>query len=213
MNSKKILDFSVPYFSKQYPNPETELEYVDLFQITVAVILSAQCTDKRVNIITKDLFKRYRNFSELAKSTQEELFSYIRSCSYPNNKSKNLIAMARDVTERFNGKLPADIDQLQTIPGIGRKSANVIAAVGFGQNTMPVDTHVFRVAQRIGLVSASKTPREVEDKLVKLIPHDMLKDFHHYLILHGRYVCQARKPKCNECGLTKVCIYFGKNPQ
>ena len=211
MDSKKILNRSIEYFKEKYPNPVTELDYIDLFQITVAVILSAQCTDKRVNIISKDLFKRYRNFDQLAKATQEDVFSYIKSCTYPNNKSKNLISMAKAVTENFNGNMPSDVDLLQTIPGIGRKSANVIAAVGFGQNTMPVDTHVFRVSQRMGLITKSKNPLEVEKKLVKLIPNNMLKDFHHWLILHGRYVCQARKPKCSECGLKEVCNYYNKN--
>lgn len=211
MESKKILKRSIEYFKEKYPNPETELDYIDLFQITVAVILSAQCTDKRVNIISKDLFKRYRNFDQLAKATQEDVFSYIKSCTYPNNKSKNLIAMAKAVTENFNGNMPSDVDLLQTIPGIGRKSANVIAAVGFGQNTMPVDTHVFRVSQRMGLITKSNNPLEVEKKLVKLLPNNMLKDFHHWLILHGRYVCQARKPKCSECGLKEVCNYYNKN--
>ena len=211
MDPKIILNHSIEYFTEKYPKPETELDYIDLFQITVAVILSAQCTDKRVNIISKDLFKRFRNFDELAKGTQEEVFSYIKSCTYPNNKSKHLIAMAKAVTENFNGIMPADVDLLQKIPGIGRKSANVIAAVGFGQNTMPVDTHVFRVSQRIGLITKSKNPNEVEKKLVKLIPHNMLSNFHHWLILHGRYICQARKPKCSECGLKEVCKYYNKN--
>ena len=211
MDSKKILVRSTEYFREKYPNPETELDYIDLFQITVAVILSAQCTDKRVNIITVDLFKRFKSFSDLAKASQDEVFSYIKSCSYPNNKSKNLIAMAKAVTENFNGIMPSDVELLQTIPGIGRKSANVIAAVGFGQNTMPVDTHVFRVSQRMGLITKSKNPNEVENKLVKLIPNNLLKDFHHWLILHGRYVCQARKPKCAECGLKEVCTFYSKN--
>jgi endonuclease III len=211
MDSKIILNRSIGYFKEKYPNPETELDYIDLFQITVAVILSAQCTDKRVNIISKDLFKRFRNFDELSRASQEEVFSYIKSCTYPNNKSKNLIAMAKAVIENFNGNMPADVNLLQTIPGIGRKSANVIAAVGFGQNTMPVDTHVFRVSQRMGLITKSKNPNEVEKKLVKLIPNNLLKDFHHWLILHGRYVCQARKPKCSDCGLKEVCSYFNKN--
>jgi endonuclease III len=210
METKKILNSSIAYFKEKYPVPETELVYVNLYQITVAVILSAQCTDKRVNIITPDLFKRFGNFGELAKASQEEVFGYIKSCTYPNNKSKNLIAMAQTVTEKFNGNMPPDVELLQTIPGIGRKSANVIAAVGFGQNTMAVDTHVFRVSQRIGLITKSKNPLEVEKKLVKLIPHDMLTNFHHWLILHGRYVCQARKPKCGECGLREVCQFYNK---
>jgi len=210
MDHHKILNRSIAYFEEKYPVPATELEYVDLFQITVAVILSAQCTDKRVNIITKDLFQRFRTFDELAKASQEEVFGYIKSCTYPNNKSKNLVAMAKKVTDNFKGNMPSDVDLLQTIPGIGRKSANVIAAVGFGQNTMAVDTHVFRVSQRIGLITKSKNPLEVERKLVKLIPHDILTNFHHWLILHGRYVCQARKPKCGECGLKEVCQYYQK---
>jgi endonuclease-3 len=211
MDSKTVLTKSIEYFKNKYPHPETELVYTDIYQITVAVILSAQCTDKRVNIITKDLFRRFPHFADLAIASQEEVFSYIRSCTYPNNKSKNLIAMAKAVIENFNGNMPSDVGLLQSIPGIGRKSANVIAAVGFGQNTMPVDTHVFRVSQRMGLITASKNPNEVEKKLVKLIPNNLLKDFHHWLILHGRYVCQARKPKCGECGLKEVCTYYLKN--
>lgn len=211
MDKSTILNKSVEYFKEKYPNPETELDYMDLFQITVAVILSAQCTDKRVNIISKDLFNRFHNFEELASATQDEVFSYIKSCTYPNNKSKNLIAMAKSVIENFDGNIPNDVALLQTIPGIGRKTANVIASVGFGQNTMAVDTHVFRVSQRIGLITKSKNPLEVEKKLVKLLPHNILSNFHHWLILHGRYVCQARKPKCLECGLQEVCIYKKNN--
>ena len=208
MDSKKILVRSTEYFREKYPNPKTELDYIDLFQITVAVILSAQCTDKRVNIITVDLFKRFKSFSDLAKASQDEVFSYIRSCSYPNNKSKNLIAMAKSVTENFNGIMPSDVELLQTIPGIGRKSANVIAAVGFGQNTMPVDTHVFRVSERIGLTSGAKTPESAEQQLVANFPADLLSRAHHWLILHGRYVCLARSPKCEKCGLTSVCKHY-----
>jgi endonuclease-3 len=198
----------IPYFHKTYPFPETELKHVDVFQLTVAVILSAQCTDKRVNLITPEFFKRFKSYSDLAKATQEEVYAYIKSCSYPNNKSKNLIGMAKMITDEFNGKMPSDLEIMQTIPGIGRKTANVIAAVAFDQNTIAVDTHVFRVSQRIGLVSASKTPLEVEKKLIQIIPENLRKDFHHWLILHGRNICNARKPKCSDCGITSACSYY-----
>jgi endonuclease-3 len=208
MNNKTLFDTATAWFSSKYPQPETELDYVDLYELTVAVILSAQCTDKRVNIITKEFFRKLPDFKALATAKADEVFGLIKSCSYPNNKTKNLQAMSQKVVADFKGVMPSDVDLLQTIPGIGRKSANVIAAVGFRQNTMPVDTHVFRVAQRIGFVSKSKTPTEVEKKLLQVIPADMLRDYHHWLILHGRYVCQARKPKCAECGITTVCNYF-----
>jgi endonuclease III len=211
MNISVLENSIIPYFKQQYPFPDTELKHVDIFQLTVAVILSAQCTDKRVNIITPPFFKRFKNYTDLARASQEEVFSYIKSCTYPNNKSKNLIGMAKMVIEEFNGKMPSDLALMQSIPGIGRKTANVIASVGFNQNTIAVDTHVFRVAQRIGLVTASKTPLEVENKLIKLIPENMRKDFHHWLILHGRSLCIARKPKCAECGIKTVCVFYKKS--
>jgi len=198
----------VPYFREKYPLPKTELEYIDLYQLTVSVILSAQCTDKRVNIITKDFFNKLPDFKALSRADYPDVFQLIKSCSYPNNKTKHLMALAKTLIENYDGKIPSEVEEMQKLPGIGRKSANVIAAVGFNQNTMPVDTHVFRVSQRIGLVTKSKTPLEVEKKLIALIPENLLPDFHHWLILHGRYVCKARKPGCVKCGLTTVCNYF-----
>lgn len=208
MKYQNLLDQVIPYFKKTYPLPKTELEYVDLYQLSVSVILSAQCTDKRVNIITKDFFSVFPDFRSLSLAGNDEVFGLIKSCSYPNNKTRHLISLAKTIMDKYEGILPSSLDELQELPGIGRKSANVIAAVGFGQNTMPVDTHVFRVSQRIGLVTKSKTPLQVEKKLVSFIPENYLTDFHHWLILHGRYICKARKPDCGHCGLTNVCNYF-----
>lgn len=208
MNRKELLNRVIQIFEKTLADPTTELKYHDPYQLVVAVILSAQCTDKRVNIITKEFFKRFPTSPELANSDNKEVFEYIKSCTYPNNKTKHLLGMARMLQDEFGGKVPSDFETLQKLPGVGRKSANVIASVAFQQPTMPVDTHVFRVSQRIGLVTKSKTPLEVEKKLVAIIPTKMLTKLHHWLILHGRYVCQARKPKCSECGLSSVCIYL-----
>ncbi len=193
------------------PSAQTELHYKDPFQLLVAVILSAQCTDKRVNMTTPALFQSYPDPQSMAQATPDDLFAYIHSISYPHNKSKHLAAMARTLVEQFGGNVPSDIDQLQQLPGVGRKTANVIASVVFNKPALAVDTHVFRVANRIGLTNNSKSPLQTERELVKHIPEDKLAIAHHWLILHGRYVCQARKPHCPQCGLTTLCKYYKSN--
>jgi endonuclease-3 len=201
---KKVID----YFQTNMPLAETELHYNSPYELLVAVILSAQCTDKRVNLITPEFFKRFPTAVTLSQAEQEEVFEYIKSCSYPNNKAKNLVGMAKTLTNDFNNTVPSDIEELQKLPGVGRKTANVIASVVFNKPTMAVDTHVFRVAARIGLTINAKTPLAAELQLIKNIPEDLIPLAHHWLILHGRYTCMARKPKCNECGLSKFCKYF-----
>lgn len=198
------------WFQANVPVAETELHYKDPYQLLVAVILSAQCTDKRVNMITPALFEAFPTAEVMAASTPEVVYEYIRSVSYPNNKAKHLVGMARMLIGEFGGEVPSDIDQLQQLPGVGRKTANVIASVVFDKPAMAVDTHVFRVSNRIGLTANSKTPLETEKELVKHIPADLIPIAHHWLILHGRYICQARKPKCEECGLKPWCNYFLK---
>lgn len=200
----------IGFFEKEMPSPETELHYDNAYQLLVAVILSAQCTDRRVNIITPPLFERYPTAADLALASQDDVFDLIRSCSYPNNKSKALVAMARMLTERFGGDVPSDIDSLMELPGVGRKTANVILSVVYDRPAMAVDTHVFRVADRIGLTRGSKTPLETEKKLVRNIPEDKIARAHHWLILHGRYVCKARKPLCDRCGVSAYCRYFAE---
>lgn len=192
------------------PIAETELHYHDPYELMVAVILSAQCTDKRVNIITPPFFKRFPDINSLANGTEEEVFNLIRSCSYPNNKTRHLLGMARMLLNDFNGVVPRDVDQLQKLPGVGRKTANVIVSVAFEIPAMAVDTHVHRVAARIGLTYQAKTPLATEQQLVKYIPENRLNIAHHWLILHGRYICVARKPKCIECGLRPVCKFYHK---
>ena len=192
------------------PVAETELNYRSPYEILVAVILSAQCTDKRVNIITPDFFKSFPTAKELADAEIEHIFELIKSCSFPNNKAKHLLGMANTLIDEFDGTVPSDIDELQKLPGVGRKTANVIAAVVYDKPTMAVDTHVFRVSARIGLTTNSKTPLETEKQLVKNIPEEIVPLAHHWLLLHGRYVCKARKPLCEECGLTEFCKYFRK---
>ena len=187
------------------PVAETELKYTDPFQLLVAVILSAQCTDKRVNMITPALFEAYPAPEAMAAASPEEIFEYIKSVSYPNNKSKHLAGMARMLVADFGGKVPSDTDELQKLPGVGRKTANVIASVLFDQPRMAVDTHVFRVANRIGLTCRSKTPLATEKELIKHIPEHLIAKAHHWLILHGRYTCIARRPQCERCGLTPWC--------
>ena len=203
---KKVLE----WFEQAMPIAETELHYSNPFQLLVAVILSAQCTDKRVNMITPALFEAYPTPQALAAATTDEIFQYIKSCSYPNNKSKSLSGMAKKLVEEFVGEVPSDIDSLMSLPGVGRKTANVILAVVFNQSTMAVDTHVFRVSERIGLTTDSKTPLATEKELVKNIPSEIIPKAHHWLILHGRYVCKARRPDCLNCGLTSVCRYYSK---
>jgi endonuclease III len=201
----------IDYFLEHRPKAETELVYTDPYELIVAVILSAQCTDKRVNMITPPFFKKFPAASDLAKATQDEVFELIKSCSYPNNKARNLVGMARTLIEKFNGIMPSDINELMTLPGVGRKSANVVASVIFNKPAMAVDTHVFRVSARIGLTTGAKTPLQTEMQLIKYIPEELIPLAHHWLILHGRYVCIARKPKCAECGLNSFCKYFGQN--
>ena len=203
---KKVLE----WFEQAMPIAETELHYSNPFQLLVAVILSAQCTDKRVNMITPALFEAYPTPQALAAATTDEIFQYIKSCSYPNNKSKSLSGMAKKLVEEFGGEVPSDFDSLMSLPGVGRKTANVILAVVFNQSTMAVDTHVFRVSERIGLTTDSKTPLATEKELVKNIPSEIIPKAHHWLILHGRYVCKARRPDCLNCGLTSVCRYYSK---
>lgn len=200
----------VEYFQEVLPEPETELEYTDPYELIVAVILSAQCTDKRVNLITPDFLRRFPTPESLASSTTEQVFELIKSCSYPNNKAKHLIGMARMLMNEFNNVIPADVDLLQKMPGVGRKSANVIAAVLYRMPVMPVDTHVFRVSRRIGLTPTAKTPLRTEIQLTQHFPRELIADAHHWLILHGRYICTARNPKCGNCGLTEICQYYNK---
>ena len=211
MNKKDLFNHVIRYFEKEMPIAETELEYQNPFELIVAVILSAQCTDKRVNQITPELIKRFPNPEKMAAANPAEVFDYIKSCSYPNNKARHLVGMAQKLMELFDGKVPDNVDDLQKLPGVGRKTANVIASVVFNKPAMAVDTHVFRVAARIGLSTGAKNPLQTELQLVKYIPEELIAKAHHWLILHGRYVCVARKPKCASCGLTGVCKYFGKN--
>lgn len=204
---EKVLD----WFEANAESAETELHYTNNYQLLVAVILSAQCTDKRVNMITPALFETYPTPEVMAATTPEAVYEYIRSCSYPNNKAKNLVGMARKLVSDFAGEVPTEIDSLLTIPGVGRKTANVMLAVAFDIPAMPVDTHVFRVANRIGLTDNSKTPLETERELIRYIPQELLAKAHHWLILHGRYICVSRKPKCEVCGLREWCRYYAKN--
>ena len=204
---RKILE----YFQIHKPFAETELHYNNPYELIVAVILSAQCTDKRVNIITPPLLREFPTIYDMAAAQPEEVFTFIKSCSYPNNKARHLVNMAKTVIEKFNGEIPAEIDLLQQIPGVGRKTANVIAAVAYNKPAIAVDTHVFRVSARLGLTTNSKSPLDTEKQLVKHIPEELRSIAHHWLILHGRYVCIARKPKCYECGLVELCSYKHKN--
>lgn len=190
------------------PVAETELHYKDPYQLLIAVILSAQCTDKRINMITPALFEAFPTPEVMAASTPEAVYEYIKTVSYPNNKAKHLVGMAQMLIKDFGGTVPSGIDELQKLPGVGRKTANVIASVVYNEPTMAVDTHVFRVANRIGLTTNSKTPLATEKELVRHIPEHLIPKAHHWLILHGRYVCIARKPKCETCGLKPWCKYF-----
>ena len=212
MTRKERYQFIIDYFQKHSPDAETELVYVDPFQLLVSVILSAQCTDKRVNMTTPALFEKFPDAASLSKTNFDELFPFIKSISYPNNKTKHLISMAQMLMTKFNGKIPMTIDELIQLPGVGRKTANVITSVIDKQPNMAVDTHVFRVSKRIGLVSQkANTPFAVERELVKNIPTEMIHKAHHWLILHGRYICLARSPKCNECGIKNACRYYSVN--
>lgn len=200
----------IEYFEVARPTAQSELNFENAFQLLVAVILSAQCTDKRVNLTTPALFKRFPTPDAMAESSVEEIFEYIKSISYPNNKSKHLLGMSQHLVKNFNGQVPDNMDDLTSLPGVGRKTANVILAVMFEKPAMAVDTHVFRVSNRIGLTNNSKTPYETEKELMKHIPEEKVPKAHHWLILHGRYVCTARKPRCEECGIKEACKFYAR---
>jgi endonuclease-3 len=208
MNRQERFQYCINYFEKHIPIAETELVYDNPYQLLVSVILSAQCTDKRVNMTTPAIFEKYPSPKELSKVTFDELFPLIKSISYPNNKTKHLIGMAKMLNDEFNGVVPMTVDELMKLPGVGRKTANVITSVIDEQPNMAVDTHVFRVSARIGLTVNAKTPLAAEKQLVEFIPKELIHKAHHWLILHGRYVCVARNPKCGECGLKPVCKYY-----
>lgn len=209
MTKKERYQFVIGYFEKHAPEAETELIYDNPYQLLVAVILSAQCTDKRVNMTTPAIFEKYPDVYSLSKATFDELLPYIKSISYPNNKTKHLIGMANQVVDEFNGEIPMTVEELVKLPGVGRKTANVITSVIDQQPNMAVDTHVFRVSKRIGLVPATaSTPLAVEKELVKNLPKELIHKAHHWLILHGRYICIARSPRCERCGLRPACRYY-----
>lgn len=200
----------IAWFEQNMPNAQSELHYKDPFQLLVAVVLSAQCTDKRVNMTTPRLFARFPTAESMAQASIDEIFGYIRSISYPNSKAAYLSGIAKRLQSDFGGQVPDNVEQLQTLPGVGRKTANVVASVAFGQQRMAVDTHVFRISERLGLTTGSKSPLQTELELTKHIPADLIPKAHHWLILHGRYVCMARKPKCDTCGLRPYCRYYAK---
>ena len=208
MTIKQRYQYVFDYFQKHSPEPETELIYDNPYQLLVAVILSAQCTDKRVNQTTPAIFEKYPGPEQLARASFDELFPFIRSISYPNNKTKHLIGMANMLMDEFNGQVPMTVDELVKLPGVGRKTANVITSVIDEQPNMAVDTHVFRVSARLGLTKNAKIPLQTEQQLIKHIPTELVHKAHHWLILHGRYICLARNPKCGECGLRPICIYY-----
>ena len=211
MTTKERFKRCVEYFSEAMPVAESELNYSNPFELLVAVVLSAQCTDKRVNLTTPALFSAYPTAEAMAEATEEDIYRYIRSISYPNNKAKHLVALAKRLVKEYGGEVPTDLDALQTLPGVGRKTANVLGAVLWGKEVMPVDTHVFRVAARIGLSRNARTPLATERQLEAGFPSELLPIAHHWLILHGRYTCIARKPKCDKCGLTEICKHFNSN--
>lgn len=208
MTRKERFEGIIAWFSENMPIAETELHYTTPFELLVAVVLSAQCTDKRVNMVTPRLFMDYPTAERMAKASVDEIFEYIRSISYPNNKAKHLVGLAQRLVEDYGGEVPQGRDELTKLPGVGRKTANVISSVIFNEATMAVDTHVFRVSERIGLTTRSKTPLQTEFVLLKYIPEELIPKAHHWLILHGRYVCVARSPKCKECGLQNYCRYY-----
>jgi endonuclease-3 len=210
MTIKKRIDLTIDYFLSKNQVAETELSYRSPYELLVAVILSAQCTDKRVNLTTPALFRKFPDADTMAKAEPEEIFEYIKSCTFPNNKAKHLSGMSRMLVNEFGGIMPSDPLLLRQLPGVGRKTANVIASVVFKKQVMAVDTHVFRVSNRIGLVKNAKTPGSVEDQLSLLIPHDLIYKAHHWLLLHGRYICKARLPLCDQCGLTDFCKYYNE---
>ena len=206
MKKEERYEQILAYFRKEMPNVNTELEFGSIFQLLVAVILSAQCTDKRINQVTPELFRHYPDAKAMAKAEAEDIFEYIRSVSYPNAKASHLVEMARALVEKHDGEVPSDMNALLDLPGVGRKTANVIQSVAFGKSALAVDTHVYRVAHRLGLVSKrDNTPYKVEQALIKFIPEQDIPDAHHWLLLHGRYVCTSRKPHCEKCGLENIC--------
>lgn len=209
-SKKQLFSQVLDYFRRNMPDAESELHFANPFQLVVAVVLSAQCTDQRVNQVTPALFAAYPTPQAMAAATADEVFAYIHSVSYPNNKSRHLVGLAQMLVQDYGGEVPTSVDELQRLPGVGRKTANVVVAVAFGQAAMPVDTHVFRVAERIGLTTHSKSPLHTERTLVRYIPEGDLSRAHHWLLLHGRYVCQARKPHCEACGLTQLCRHYQK---
>jgi endonuclease III len=210
MTRKERFSKVISFFKENMPIAETELNHTNPYELIVATILSAQCTDKRVNMITPAFFVKYPTAEALATAQQDAVFEVIKSCSYPNNKAKNLIGMAKEVMQNFEGQIPTDIRDLQTLPGVGRKTANVVASVAFNTAAIAVDTHVFRVSKRIGLSNNAKTPLETEKQLMQHIPKELWAVAHHWLILHGRYTCTARKPKCTTCGIIDYCKFFSK---
>jgi len=210
MTKKERYTYVLDYFKKNVPNAETELTYSNPYELIVAVVLSAQWTDKRVNMVTPALFKKYPDPKSLSKATVEDVFSLIKSISYPNNKAKHLVGLGQLLMSKFKGIVPSEVEDLVLLPGVGRKTANVVASVVFNQPKMAVDTHVFRVSARIGLTTNSTTPLETEKQLVKNIPEELIHIAHHWLILHGRYVCTAKNPKCDMCELKSACKSFKK---
>lgn len=208
MKRKERFDFFINYFKKHQPDAETELYYSNPFELLVAVILSAQCTDKRVNLVTPALFDAFPTAEHLATAVPEDIFPYIKSISYPNNKAKHLAGMARMLVEKFDGNVPSEVDELVQLPGVGRKTANVIASVIYSLPAMAVDTHVFRVSARLGLTVRAKTPLSAEKQLIKYISQEDIPKAHHWLILHGRYTCKAKNPLCSSCGLKKICLFY-----
>jgi endonuclease-3 len=211
MQKKERFQAFISHFSTRFPTAETELNYSNPFELLVAVVLSAQCTDKRINQVTPNLFKRFPDAKALSESSVAEIFSYIRSVSYPNNKAKHLLGLGQRMVDSFEGQVPETMEDLQSLPGVGRKTANVIASVIYNQPTMAVDTHVFRVSRRLGLVpKTANTPLKVELSIIKHIPDDIIPVAHHWLILHGRYICLARTPKCHACEISHFCAHFEK---
>ena len=213
MRTQERYEQAIAWFSENMPIAESELHFQNEYQLLVAVMLSAQCTDKRVNLVTPALFDAYPTIEDLANSTAEKVYTYIRSVSYPNSKAEHLVAMAKRVVEVYNGKIPSTREELQTLAGVGRKTANVVLVVWWNQPTMAVDTHIFRVANRIGLTKNAKNPLESEKQLTKYLPEHIIPKAHHWLLLHGRYTCQARKPKCEQCSLRSICRYFSQKKQ
>ena len=211
MTTKQRFEHILAWFEANMPVAESELNYRNPYELLVAVMLSAQCTDKRVNMVTPALFEAYPTPEKLATATSDEVFEYVKSVSYPRSKAEHLVAMAQRLVEVYHGEVPDTIEELQTMQGVGRKTANVVCAVIWNQPTMAVDTHIFRVSERIGLTTGSKNPLQTERQLVKHIPAEVIPKAHHWLLLHGRYVCQARKPKCEQCGIAEFCRYYEKN--